>query len=116
MQDPKDFLNLSPFIIDKNAFGEGMTEDRATEQQLFTYVYREGEDFRYFSTVYSIYRVHERPKDQLTTASEQLRAARGGRDRRRRSSRNRRRNEEEPQSPLDVLKELFSLFEEDLSR
>ncbi|WBM74218.1 CHAT domain-containing protein [Saprospira grandis] len=116
MQDPKDFLNLSPFIIDKNAFGEGMTEDRATEQQLFTYAYREGEEFRYFSTIYSIYRVHERPKDQLTTASEQPRAARGGRDRRRRSSRNRRRNEEEPQSPLDILKELFSLFEEDLSR
>lgn len=116
MQNPKDFLSLSPFIIDKNAFGEGMTEDRATEQQLFTYAYREGEDFRYFSTIYSIYRVHERPKDQLTTAASQPIEARAGRDRRRRSSRNRRRNEEEPQSPLNILKELFSLFEEDLSR
>lgn len=111
-QNLSRFLNLSPFIIDKNAFGVGMTEERATEQQLYMYGHREGEEYKYFATQHNIYRVQERPTDQLLTNQ-------GGEEvpdpnRRSRVSRVTRNAEEAPPSPYAVLKEQFKLLENDL--
>lgn len=115
MQDPSTFLNLSPFIIDKNAFGQGMTEDRATEQQLFIYGYREAKEYKYFTTIHNIYRVQERPTDQLLTnegaTGEEEEA--GGRSSRRR--RRRRREDVNVESVYKVLKKQFELFEKDMT-
>ncbi|MCP4437446.1 MAG: CHAT domain-containing protein [Aureispira sp.] len=113
MQDPSVFLNLSPFIIDKNAFGQGMTEDRATEQQLFIYAHREKKEYKYFTTIHNIYRVQERRSDQLLTSEGSTGEAEDGRGSRRR--RRRRREEHNIESTFEVLKRQFELFEKDMT-
>lgn len=112
-QDLSDFLNLSPFIIDKNAFGHGMTE-RATEQQLFMYAFREAEEFKYFTTIHNIYRVQDRVADQLLT-SEGGGGEEEERSRSRRKRRSRRgRTEDVLGSPFEVLKKQFTIFQDDM--
>ena len=114
VNDPEAFLNLTPFIIDKNAFGQGMTEERATEQQLYMYAFREGEEFKYLATLHSIYRVQERASDQLLTNTggeqDEKRAGRGGK----RVKRGRSGQNEEQESPFEILKQQFIIFEKDL--
>jgi hypothetical protein len=106
MNDLSKFLNLSPFIIDKNAFGTGMTEDKATEQQLYMYACRQENEFKYFTTQHNIFRAQERTTDQLiTTAEAEVRNPRLQR---------RIQREEAPPNPLLILRELFQLLERDL--
>lgn len=114
VNNPDAFLNLTPFIIDRNAFGQGMTEDKAVEQQLFMYAFREGEEYKYLATLHNIYRVQERPADQLTTDEDTEDAANVGRTKR--VKRGRGLQAEEKQSPFEVLKQQFIIFEQDLSK
>lgn len=117
MQDLSTYLNLSPFIIDKNAFGVGLTEDKATEQQLFMYAYREQNDYKYFSTMHNIYRAQERPTDQFLTNEGDPSATDKNASRSRFINRNRRpsENEEAAPSPYATLRTQFSVFSQDLS-
>jgi hypothetical protein len=125
LQDPTAFLNLSPFIIDKNAFRDGLTEDRATQQQLYMYAHREegdapDRDYQYYATFHNIYTAQERPSDQFSidgsfkagTDVEEL-----GTRNRRRSSRRRRRTTTTAEviNPYAVLKRQFEILEQDLS-
>jgi hypothetical protein len=113
-QKLEHFLNLSPFIIDKNAFGHNMAE-RATEQQLFMYAFREAEEFKYFATIHNIYRVQERLADQFIT-SEGRGDEEDSRYRKRRTRRTRRGQSEqqEAESPFEVLKKQFDVFQKDM--
>lgn len=127
IQDPSTYLNLSPFIIDKNAFGVGMTEERATEQQLFVYAFRENDEYKYFSTIHNIYKVQERLTDQFLTSegapassSETQDDPRASRFRsklinRIKRSANNEVAEEEIQSPFAILKTQFQAFTQDLN-
>jgi hypothetical protein len=121
IQDLSTYLNLSPFIIDKNAFGVGLTEDKATEQQLFMYAYREQSDYKYFSTQHNIYRAQERLTDQFLTSegdgTAEDKSKVGNRFSNRFSNRNRRANETEEAtpSPYAALKTQFTVFSQDLS-
>lgn len=122
LNDPSTFLNLSPFIIDKNAFQDGLTEDRATEQQLFMYAHRgEGDDpdrdYQYYATFHNIYIAKSKVSDQfsintVTNASEEATQGRGGRSRSRR--RRRATTQAEVINPYTVLKEQFKNLENDL--
>lgn len=111
------FLNLSPFVIDKNAFGTTIT-DTATEQQLYMYAHREGDEYRYYATQHSIYKIQERPSDQLlTNQGGEEGEGEGGRrriTRIRSNAPNPQTNEETPLSPYHSLKEQFKLLEKDL--
>lgn len=124
LQDPTTFLNLSPFIIDKNAFRDGLTEDRATQQQLYMYAHREegddpNRDYQYYATFHNVYIAQDRVSDQFAIHGsfregddvEEL----GDRNRRR-SSRRRRRTTitAEVVNPYAVLKRQFEILEQDL--
>lgn len=125
LQDPGTFLNLSPFIIDKNAFRDGLTEDRATEQQLFMYAHRTEEeqphrDYQYYATFHNIYVAKERVSDQflINAAVGQVQDSEEPRARSRRSARRRRRNTSSAEviNPYAVLKQQFEILEKDLIR
>ncbi|BDS09444.1 CHAT domain-containing protein [Aureispira anguillae] len=128
IQDPSTFLNLSPFIIDKNAFRDGLTEDRATEQQLFMYAHREdGEDpkrdYQYYATFHNIYVAKERVSDQFLInaavgAAKDSEESNTRSTRSRRSSRRRRRSTTTTEviNPYAVLKQQFEILERDLIR
>ncbi len=124
IQDPNTYLNLSPFIVDKNAFGVSMTEDKASAQQLYIYAYREEAEYKYFSTLHSIYKVQERALDQFLTnegavvesESEDSRSSRLRNKLLNRLKRNATEVVEEAvQSPYAVLKHQFQIFAQDLS-
>lgn len=123
IQDPNTFLNLSPFIIDKNAFRNGLTEDRATEQQLFMYAHRAmgddpSRDYHYYATFHNIYVAKERVSDQFSInavakgndANEQANTRSRLRSRRRR----RTAAATEVVNPYAVLKQQFEILEKDL--
>lgn len=120
LQDPSTFLNLSPFIIDKNSFRQGLTEDRATEQQLFMYAHRgeeeEDKDYQYYATFHNIYIAKEKESDQfsINVAVEESMDSEedGGRTRTRR--RRRTITQLEVVSPFVVLKQQFEILEKDL--
>ena len=123
-QNPATYLNLSPFIVDKNAFGVSMTEEKASSQQLYIYAYRENAEYKYFSTLHSIYKVQERVLDQFLTNegaanSEESEDSRSNRLRNKLLTRLKRNNsetsEEAVQSPYAVLKQQFQTFAQDLS-
>jgi len=124
LKDHTSFLNLSPFIIDKNAFRNGLTEDRATEQQLFMYAHREeGEeptrDYYYYSTFHSIYVAKERVSDQFSINSEANKDKEGNANEQPKSrlrSRRRRRSTSNAEviNPYAVLKQQFEILEKDL--
>lgn len=120
LQDLSTFLNLSPFIIDKNSFRQGLTEDRATEQQLFMYAHRgeeqEDKDYQYYATYHNIYIAKEKTSDQFSinlAVEESGDTEEGGGDAR---SRRRRRTtvQVEVVSPFIVLKQQFEILEKDL--
>ncbi|MGH1335846.1 MAG: CHAT domain-containing protein [Aureispira sp.] len=124
LQDPSTFLNLSPFIIDKNAFSDGLTEDRATQQQLYIYAHREdgddpNRDYQYYATFHNVYIAQERTSDQFainaSTGEENNTEEKNVRSRRR-SSRRRRRTTiaAEVINPYAVLKKQFEILEQDL--
>ncbi len=125
LQDPTTFLNLSPFIVDKNAFRDGLTEDRATQQQLYMYAHREdgddpNRDFQYYATFHNIYIAQDRISDQFAiygTFKEGEDVEELGNRNKRRSSRRRRRTTTtaEVVNPYAVLKRQFEILEQDLS-
>lgn len=124
LQDPSTFLNLSPFIIDKNAFRDGLTEDRATQQQLYIYAHRaDGDDpdrdYQYYATFHNVYIAQERTSDQFAiqaNVQEGEETEDSGARSRRRSSRRRRRTvaTTEVINPYAVLKRQFEILEQDL--
>lgn len=119
IQDLNTYLNLSPFIIDKNAYGMGITEDKATEQQLFMYAYREQSEFKYFTTVHNIYKAKDRPIDQFITSEGDSNSENEERGRSRFMNRSRpsvsnARNSNKP-SPFAILRNQFNTFEKDFS-
>ena len=57
------YLNLSPFVIDKNAFGDA----KATAMDLFMYAYHENKEFWYLVSNQSIYRAMEEDSDKIQT-------------------------------------------------
>lgn len=118
LHNPQAFLNLSPFIIDKNAFGHGMTEDRATEQQLYIYAHRSGaenNDYTYYATIHSIFTAVDRPMDQFSVLKQQMNHSEPAETSRRRVRR-RRSNENTPveDNPFKVLRQQFEVFENDI--
>ncbi len=125
IQDPSSYLNLSPFIIDVNSFKEGMTEDRATEQQLFMYAHRAGEgspkDYKYYSTFHNIYVAQERSTDQFIVKgssgdSAASNSGKVGRSSRRRTRRRATTTAALVVNPYEVLKKQFEILEKDLIR
>lgn len=124
INDVSKFLNLSPFIIDKNAFGVGLTEDKATEQQLYMYGYRQQDDYKYFSTQHNIFRAQERTTDQLLTnegeinanATESSSVRNRFLNRTRRPAAAQAGNEDAPPpSPFATLRQQFTIFAQDLA-
>lgn len=124
LQDPTTFLNLSPFIIDKNAFRDALTEDRATQQQLYMYAHREdgndpNRDYRYYATFHNVYVAQERISDQFAIHGSFAAASSvdtTGERSRRRSARRRRRTTTATEviNPYAVLKRQFEILEQDL--
>ena len=121
IDDINSYLTLSPFIIDKNAYGMGITEDKATEQLLFMYAYREQSEFKYLSTMHNIYRAQERMTDQFVTneGQEERSTAATERSGRGRFMNRGRRSLDETQdntpSPYAILRNQFNTFEKDFS-
>ncbi len=124
IQNPDKYLSLSPFIIDVNSFKTGMTEDRATEQQLFMYAHRTGQgaikDYLYYSTFHSTYVARERLADQFIVKGsdndndENNTSGRAGRSTRRKSRRRATKDASTLVNHFDVLKQQFEILEKDL--
>ena len=128
IQNPETYLNLSPFIVDKNAFKTGLTEDKATEQALFIYAYRDKDEYKYISSVHNIYKVQERIGDQFLTnegasttdpnsddpRANQLRAKLMNRLKRTTPNQNPNQEEATVESPFAVLKTQFQIFTQDI--
>lgn len=124
VQDPTTFLNLSPFIIDKNAFRQGLTEDKATEQQLFMYAHRKDSDaemadrdYQYYATFHNIYIAKEKEADQFSinaNADSAEGAEEDANTSRLRSRRRRGAASSETTNPYAVLKQQFEILEKDL--
>lgn len=108
LNDVTDFLNLSPFIVDKNAFGDA----KATSTDLFMYVFNEKGEFNYFSIRHNLFKEHINEGDMIHTGLEEKSEAKV-----QRRSRMRRRGatKQKANRPYDVLKKQFDHFLEDLS-
>lgn len=107
-----EHLNLSPFIIDKNAFGD----TKATAMDLFMYAYNEDEEYWYLVSNQNVFRALSQDVDKVNTgfvdAPEQTSRSRRGRMRSRRSN----RKEQEKPKPYALLKEQFEVFKADTAR
>lgn len=113
LDDPQPFLNLTPFLIDRNAFGE--TRDNAGS--LFSFAYAavppdgEQEEYYYIMSSNNLLQWLEKPEDNIhkfhTGWAPQ---AAEGRLARRRSQ---RRREEEEAPPYAGLRELFEQLKSD---
>mgnify|MGYP000353794660 CR=1 FL=1 len=105
-----NFLNLSPFIIDKNAFGDA----KATAMDLFMYAYNEDGEYWYLVTNQSIYRALEQDADKVNTghidAPESTSRSRRVRMRGSRNS----RSQATVRKPYALLKEQFNLLKENI--
>lgn len=98
------FLSLSPFYIDRNAFGS----KEATATDLHTYGYTSGtsketKDFHYFKSNHSIFSVLEKKTDQIHTREE----VRGDIKRTRFKGRLRKLEDPGKRRPYGVLQEQF---------
>ena len=108
LNDVTDFLNLSPFIVDKNAFGD----TKATATDLFMYVFNEEGEFNYFSIRHNLFKDHINEGDMIHTGLEEKSEAKV-----QRRSRMRRRGatKQKANRPYDILKKQFDHFLKDLS-
>ncbi len=106
LKDVEHYLNLSPFVIDKNAFGDA----KATAMDLFMYAYHEDKEFWYLVSNQSIYRAMDEDSDKIQTghidAPEVESKSRRTRLRGRRSS-----TTEAAAKPYETLKEQFHSFQ-----
>lgn len=107
LKDVSSFLNLSPFIIDKNAFGDA----KATATDVFMYAYQEDGEYQYIVSRQNIYKALEQDADRINTGMEEKNEVAS----RSRSRRFRGRSTSEPKRPYAVLKEQFELFKNDLT-
>jgi|AntRauTorckE5430_2_1112549.scaffolds.fasta_scaffold01355_7 DNA-binding NarL/FixJ family response regulator len=108
LRDVSDYLNLSPFIVDKNAFGDA----RATSTDLFMYAYNEDEEFNYFSIRHNPFKKEINDGDIIHTGLEEKSEAKV-----QRRSRIRRRgaSAQKANLPYEILRKQFEQFLKDLS-
>lgn len=108
LNDVEKYLNLSPFIVDKNAFGDA----KATSTDLFMYVFNENGEFNYFSIRHNLFKSHINEGDIIHTGLEEKSEAKV-----QRRSRLRRRgaSKQKANRPYNMLKKQFDHFLEDLS-
>lgn len=108
LRDVTDYLNLSPFIVDKNAFGDA----RATSTDLFMYAYNEEEEFNYFSIRHNLFKKQVNDGDIIHTGLEEKSEAKV---QRRSRIRSRGASAEKANLPYESLKKQFEQFLQDLS-
>ncbi|NJN77347.1 MAG: CHAT domain-containing protein [Saprospiraceae bacterium] len=108
LKDVSEYLNLSPFIVDKNAFGDA----RATSTDLFMYAYNEDEEFNYFSIRHNLFKTQINDGDIIHTGLAEKSEAKV---QRRSRMRNRGAAAQEANLPYEMLKTQFNQFLEDLS-
>lgn len=108
LKDVTEYLSLSPFIVDKNAFGDA----RATSTDLFMYVFNDGNEFNYFSLRHNLFKEQVNEGDAINTGLEEKSEARVQRRSRLRS---RGAARTKVNRPYDMLKKQFNRFLKDLS-
>ncbi|MEL7339231.1 MAG: hypothetical protein AAGM67_02005, partial [Bacteroidota bacterium] len=86
--DMQEFLNLSPFIIDKNAF----SKESESPPNIFVLAWRQLQEFHYIFVNHNVYESLENNIDQLSTRDQQY-----------------------PELG-ELIEKQFSLFEEDIQR
>ncbi len=106
--DVTKYLNLSPFIVDKNAFGDA----RATSTDLFMYAFNEGGEFNYYSIRHNFFKANVNEGDMINTGLEEKSEAEVQRRSRMRSKGATAQN---VNRPYDMLKQQFDHFLMDLS-
>jgi hypothetical protein len=117
VKDLKDIeanINLSPFVIDKNAFGDA----KATAMDLFMYAYTEGNEYWYLVSNQSIYRALDQDTDKINSGHTEGGGEEGRtktRSRRARMRGGRRGAQAEALKPYAILKEQFEVFKEDIT-
>jgi hypothetical protein len=108
LRDVSNYLNLSPFIVDKNAFGDA----RATSTDLFMYAYNEDDEFNYFSIRHNPFKKDINDGDIIHTGLEEKSEAKV---QRRSRIRGRGASEQKGNLPYEILKKQFEQFLQDLS-
>ncbi len=115
VKDLKDItknINLSPFVIDKNAFGDA----KATAMDLFMFAYTEEDEYWYLVSNQSVYRAMEQDTDKINSGhSEGGDAEVKTRSRRARMRGGRAAASQEVSKPYAMLKEQFEVFKSDIS-
>lgn len=110
-----DYLNLSPFIIDKNAFGD----PKATSTDLFMYAYKEKNEYEYFVIRHSVFRSEEIEGDRINTGMEEKSESKVRKRSRIRGRGSRSKRGGAKPSPANkpyaMLKRQFEQFKTDLS-
>ena len=107
LKNLEDYVNLSPFIIDKNAFGDA----KATAMDLFMYAYSDGKEYWYLVSNQSVYRALEQEADKINTGhSDAPENKSRSRRVRMRGGRSAARGEQAAESPYSILKEQFEVF------
>jgi len=106
-----DHINLSPFVIDKNAFGDA----KATAMDLFMFAYADADEYWYLVSNQSIYRALEQDSDKINSGhteggDEEVKS----RSRRTRMRGGRRGANSVASKPYAILKEQFEVFKEDI--
>lgn len=107
LEKAEPYLNLSPFVVDKNAFGDF----RATEPHLFMYAHKKQDEYLYITTARSLFKAMEQEADQFDTGftevaetialSQRINRTKGGRT--------------ENRKPFAALKELFDSLKADFA-
>jgi hypothetical protein len=108
LRDVTNYLNLSPFIVDKNAFGDA----RATSTDLFMYAYNDDEEFNYFSIRHNFFKKQVNDGDIIHTGLEEKSEAKV---QRRSRIRSRGASAERGNLPYESLRIQFEQFLTDLS-
>lgn len=107
---PDAYIDLSPFIIDKNAYASSSNPgETSMVPHIFQYGFKRGSDYVYLSTMHGLYRALETPEDQIATGEEDRAEARN-RDRVRDRSRTLDRVAPEVNRPYAILQEEFDSF------
>lgn len=109
LKDLDNYLNLSPFVIDKNAFGDA----KATAMDLFIYAYGDQGEYWYLVANQSIYRAIDQEADQINTGHsnevEEQPQSRSRRVRMRRGA----TTDAAVERPYALLREQFEVFKHD---
>jgi len=64
--DMREYLNISPFLVDKNAF----RREEDTPPHIYILAYKDDYDYQYLFVDHSIYESLDKPEDQLNTDCE----------------------------------------------